>query len=157
MSQKRNLIAHYRQGGSDKIYMSCVRQEGSGANKTWVVMGKWGKRGGTLSSQIKKTTMNSTEATLEQMKLFNEKLRKGYEDIDTANYRGPATRNDREIKACLEEGDGPFDQVDIIKNREQPKIKPISKIENPQISFVEMAAICITINELGDKFDEGIE
>jgi len=147
---KRNLIAHYNKGSSDKVYMACVRKEGA----NWVVIGKWGRRGRAMSSQVKFTTVHEAEAYAEQQRLFNAKVNEGYQDIDSAVYNGGVGRHAPFIKGQLEPEDG-----GVPKTPETPKSKP-KKPEPPSppsISDYDLVALCVDISGLEERFDEGIE
>lgn len=158
MNTKRNLIAHYQKGNSDKVYMACVRREGS----KWVVIGKWGRRSETLSSQVKLTADHEAEAVAAQQSLFYSKLNKGYVDIDSASYDGGVSRRDTDICVQLEKEDAPdVFKVWTLKSRKQ-KDEQKQKQEDEQKQKVEqkdddLVALCVDMTGLEDRFDQGIE
>ena len=89
MILQRNRIAHYVQGKSDKIYISCIRHLPSGK---WQVLGKWGKRDcRTPQNMVKGEWDTEVEAFRQMEALFTERLKKGYEDILADDYDGVVT------------------------------------------------------------------
>lgn len=82
---KRIKIAHFQEGTSDKVYIIAINEH----NSVFSVNTFWGGYGKKLSSQIKCQTVNIREATMMMNNLFSEKLKKGYVDIETLQYRGP--------------------------------------------------------------------
>jgi len=130
---KMNLVAHYEEGTSDKIYMACIRANADG---TYTVLGKWGRNGRTLSSMVKLTTRDAFMAKNAQDNLFAEKMAKGYVDIDSAAYRGSVTRND----PCVRES------MELEANDPAPEQKAFGDV-----------AVCVDNTGIEDKFDEGIE
>jgi len=85
---RRNLIAHCSAGSSDKIYMACVRENPDG---TFSALAKWGRRGKSLQQMFKLTNVTEAQAVAEQDKVFAQKLKAGYVDIDDTDYDGPVT------------------------------------------------------------------
>lgn len=83
---KRNLVGHcYRPANNnDKIYMVCVRNQG---NSKWQVIVKWGRRGRSLSSQVKATFPTEAQAICLQQSIWEGQLREGYMDIESSEYR----------------------------------------------------------------------
>lgn len=149
---KRNLIAHYNKGSSDKVYMACIRKEGA----NWVVIGKWGRRGGSMSSQVKFTTQHEAEAYAEQQNLFHLKIKEGYQDVDSAVYNGGVGRHAPFIRSQLEpEVNEPTD-AEVVKPTPQVSKKPAPP-PKPEPKDEDLVALCVDIAGLEDRFDEGIE
>ena len=159
MSNKKNdynLVGHCWQDGSDKVYMACIREAAvsginnpdSAARMTYMVIGKWGRRGKTLKSQEYFRSTDYSNAKREQEKLFYSKIKKGYEDIDQSVYDGSVTRDTVGIKEALEMG-GDFDKDD--------KTLLVNILKEPETSIFGDTAICSNNIGMEDKFDEGIE
>ena len=143
MKQALNRVAHYQAGTSDKVYMACVRC----AEDCYEVLGKWGRRGKKLSSQVKGKYRTLPEALAARDNLFSEKLGEGYQDIDMGSYRGPVTMRDPEIVANLEKlGDEKAGKSERIPLESERMLDPEKQV-----------AICVDRTGLEDKFDEGIE
>jgi predicted DNA-binding WGR domain protein len=143
---KRNLIAHCESGSSDKIYMSCIRENPDG---TFSTLAKWGRRGKTLQQTFKLTNVTETQAYAEQKKVFDQKLKGGYVDIDDSSYNGPVTT--LTVKDFLEEDNG--------ATAPKPKAKP-KKVTTPKPKPVvqkEGIALCVNNAGMEDKFDQDIE
>lgn len=167
MTSKRNLIAHYNEGTSDKVYMSCVRQDNKGL---WVVLGKFGRRGKTMQCNIKLTTANEAAAVLEQEKIFKKELSKGYRDIDDPSYKGTVSRSMPTIKAALEPEDAeikhpycPTCNKPMILTRHNTyecvscSLDSLEKQSEQQKEFVEDTVFCIDNTGLESRFDVGVE
>lgn len=84
MSSKYNIIGHLYNPSknNDKVYMSCIRFD----HGEWKVIGKWGRREKGLSSMVKGTFKILESAFDHQRKLWHEKSREGYKDIDGSEY-----------------------------------------------------------------------
>jgi predicted DNA-binding WGR domain protein len=161
---RRNLIAHYAGGGSDKVYIACVRENSDG---TFSVIGKWGRRGNINQQTVKATVHSEMSAEVEQRRLFNEKITKGYEDIDDASYSGPVTRAN--LTSVLE--------PEVNNSGLAPKVKktPVTQYVPPlgddlrrtptpaapktlqQIEEEEGVMVCVNNAGMEDKFDIGVE
>ena len=86
---ERHRIAHCQSGNSDKVYISCVRDLPSGL---FQVLGKWGARDcQKMQLQVKGEFHTELAAKAEMLKLFREKTRKGYVDIESDGYTGNVT------------------------------------------------------------------
>ena len=143
MKQAINRVAHYQGGTSDKVYMACVRC----ATDCYEVLGKWGRRGKKLSSQVKGKHRTLPDALAARDLLFSEKEGEGYQDIDSASYCGPVTMRDPEIAANLEK----LGMAKVGKSERIP-------LESDRMLDPEkQVAICVDRSGLEDKFDEGIE
>jgi predicted DNA-binding WGR domain protein len=146
---ERNMIAHCQSGNSDKIYMSCVRENSDG---TYSALAKWGRRGKTLQQTFKLTSVSLAQAQAEQEKVFNQKLKAGYVNIDDVNYGGPVTT--LTVQDDMEAGDG------APTPRKPRNIRPKEnqkKAPAPKAPPKEGVAVCLNHSGIEDKFDEGIE
>jgi len=153
---KMNLVAHYEEGTSDKIYMACIRANADG---TYTVLGKWGRNGRTLSSMVKLTTRDAFMAKNAQDNLFAEKMAKGYVDIDSAAYRGSVTRNDPCVRESMEleaNDPAPVQKKPTPQEETEKLLDNMSKSAKKQKAFGDVA-VCVDNTGIEDKFDEGIE
>ncbi len=85
MTKETNFVAHFfDKGRSDKLYIVSIS---CGADNKYSVWGMWGRRKAiTLSGERKGTFPTYDEALCYAKKLFNEKLNKGYMDIESPMY-----------------------------------------------------------------------
>ena len=147
-----NLVAHYYDpaANSDKVYIASVRREG----KDWVVIGKWGRRGKRISSQVKLRTHHEFEAYQEQRNIFNVRIKEGYKDIDDPSYTGPVKRNVAGIRENLEpEQDSdpaPFAPV----QPPEPPAKAKAKVPVAEVGFV---AVCLDNKGIEEFYDMDVE
>lgn len=160
---KKNLIAHYDNGSSDKVYMACVRDNNDG---TFSVIGKWGRRGNINQQSLKASVNSIVAAEVEQKKLFLEKIRKGYQDIDESTYSGTVRRDSAFIIPNLEE-----ETTTVPRKKRTPKQPTITTIteqddteqadvdENPPLVDLEDDGVVVCVNNSGmeDKFDNETE
>ena len=149
---RRNLIAHFEEGTSDKIYMACIRANDDG---TYTVMGKWGRRGHTLSSQVKLTTRDMQIASQHQHVVFAEKISKGYVDIDSQRYRGNVTRNEQCVREAMEPEENNPVPVQKKKSPQKDTEELLNSMNQQKVS--SNVALCVDNTGIEDKFDEGIE
>lgn len=150
---KRNMICHYREGTSDKVYMACIRDLGEGKLN---VVGKWGRRGRRLKEMVYlRTAGNVSAAVEEQNRLFREKLKEGYIDIDDPSYRGVVSRSDSEIREAMELGEET--SVTPVPNKPRPPKPP--KVTPPPPPPEEKDFIVVCENNAGfdTHFTVGIE
>jgi len=144
---RRNLIAHCNAGNSDKIYMSCVRENPDGS---FSAIAKWGRRGKALQQMFKLTGVTEAQAVAEQQKVFAVKVKAGYVDIDDSSYDGPVTtltvQDDMETDTSV-----PAKPKAPAKPK---KVAPKVKIKEPP---KEGVAVCLDNSGIEDKFDQGIE
>ncbi len=77
-----NLVAHFKEGTSDKVYIVSVYKDGS----SYPVRARWGRRNGTMQEMVKSRHDTMTSAEVAARRLFREKTDKGYEDITGSNY-----------------------------------------------------------------------
>ena len=141
---KRNLVAHCQSGGSDKVYMVCVREELP--DGTFGVIVKYGRRGKTLQQSFKVSGVTESQAHAEQRKVFNQKIRGGYVDVEDPSYSGPVELSD--LSAYMESEPVSATPAKPPKPKPKPAPKPAPK---------EGVAVCVDNSGLEDKFDEGIE
>jgi predicted DNA-binding WGR domain protein len=156
----KDLIAHYTKGNSDKIYIVSVRDDSvHGGEPSFSVIGKWGKVGRVNQSTLKCVTKSDTFARLEQQRIFQDKLKKGYMDIDHEYYSGGVTR--QSLASLLEE-----------KSLTKPRKKKVKKIEEDPVGIdfdfeVEDGTVdeldmwsdeqvCVDNHAMEDGFDEGV-
>ena len=85
---KRNRVAHFQSGSSDKIYIASIRPNTSGK---FDVLGKWGPRNGNVQLQVKGTYSTESQAIAAMENLFREKTVKGYRNIEDQSYHGSVT------------------------------------------------------------------
>jgi predicted DNA-binding WGR domain protein len=95
-----NLVAHYREGSSDKVYIVSVAKSSTGGYK---VVAKWGRIWKSVQSQVKYSTPNLTIAQSEARSVFATKTKKGYVDIESSHYNGPLTMGDAWLSNLLED------------------------------------------------------
>lgn len=147
-----NLIAHYSEGGSDKVYLACVRAESGGR---FSVIGKWGRRGKAFSQQTKGTYSSLVAANMAAKEVFGEKLRKGYVDIKSPSYSGPVTVTS--VREYLEpEADSPAPKANpnpVI----QVELDPVKLLMQAQKAGKTLVAKCTDNTGMGDSFDVGVE
>lgn len=144
-TSKNNFVAHYDDPAinKDAIYIACVRKAGS----LYEVVGKWGRRGGHVSQQVKETLASETSALMAAQSLFSTKTRKGYVDITSPGYKGPVSFEN--VKQHLEpdlDGNG-MERLgeDLRRGSARPKKKD---------SETEFEVVCL--DNTGLKwFDEG--
>lgn len=154
---QRNMIAHYQGGGSDKVYIASIRQQ---ANGEYAVIGKFGRRGGNMQVQIKGTYSTLGGAQNAMQILFNEKLNKGYRNIENGGYKGPVTVGS--VTGSLEAEPGVTnttpvdqDQVDIeeaAKNSTQVQ-QELTKSRSAKIPAATFRVVCINNLGIEDRFD----
>ena len=145
---KNNMVAHFEGGTSDKVYVASVRLD---KGRGWTVIGKFGRRGKNMQASVKLSGASESEARAEQASLFNAKLRAGYKDISSAEYRGPVSRAD--MASWLE----PEDDGVVV---EQGIRVPAPKAEKPEPKADDiegMVAVCLDNNGLSEGFDVGVE
>ena len=128
--RERNLVAHFE-------------------SKQWSVLGKWGRRGKKLSSQVKWNGTEYSTALGVQRDLFNSKLKEGYVDVDSAGYSGGVGRNNSDIVQNIETGDPVEKAVPV------PKKKAVKELEE-EADPKETVAVCLDNAGMEDKFDEGV-
>lgn len=158
MREKNNLVAHYQGGGSDKVYIASVRRESDG---TWTVVCKYGRRGKTMQITEKTRGASESKARIVQRNVFNEKLQKGYIDIESAGYSGPVSLTDPTVMDNLEtEGPSPESKLGTTKAMEEreksKKGKPLTQAFSEE-EMKDMAALCVDTAGMEDSFDKGIE
>ena len=162
---KRNLIAHYVGGNSDKVYMACIRDNNDG---TFAVIGKWGRRGNIKQQSVKSTQPSLVAAEVAQKRLFLEKLSEGYKDIDDPNYTGQLSRNTQ----CVAENLEPEITPRAPRAPRVPRTPPTSpepeqvapaqppKPVAPKVEVVledDGVVVCVSNVGIEDKFDEDTE
>ena len=94
---KTNLIGHFDTATSNKLYIAALRDNKDG---TWSTVGKWGRVGGTMREKVR-FTGTQRQANLEQEKVFERKVSKGYVDIESSNYGGHLTPSTLSSNAYL--------------------------------------------------------
>jgi len=151
--QKNNLIAHYKGGGSDKVYLACVRKDSIG----WAVIGKYGRRGRNLQSQMKASGLDEFKARSEQQKLFRSKLKKGtYKDVEAdPTYSGPVTRTCDAVAPFLEPENPDVTQVIPATPPVTPPVPPTPPPSPPEPE--DIVVKCVDDLGIEDRFDQGID
>lgn len=152
MTMKRNLVAHYKGGTSDKVYMVSIRENEDGS---FSVLGKRGRTGKTMQFQLKGSFRTKSEAVGLQISIFREKLAKGYQDISSSSYHGPVTFNTPQITSNLE----PESELESVKDDVKEEIAKAKKQENPVVGFErnEFTVVCVDNTGIESRFDVGIE
>lgn len=149
MSMKANRVAHFESGTSDKVYMACVREVVTAkGEKSYEVLGKWGRRGKKFSSQVKGSFESMQVAMASADDLFRGKLAEGYVDIESGSYRGSLTLNEPEVLRNLEsESD--------VKSAWTPVPKKAKPEPEPMLDPRTMVAVCVDNSGMEDRFDVG--
>lgn len=152
-----DLVAHNYSKGHDKIYMACIRVEFplTGPAK-YTVIGKWGRRGQTLKSQVKWTGNDRMAAKSTQQGLFLSKVKEGYINIDSPSYGGGVTRQEKYIAESMECLDEASEKAAPAK----PSLEELEKRVFNQIDRVlgdGDAIVCINNAGIEDKFDLGVD
>jgi hypothetical protein len=138
--------------------MACVRDNNDG---TFSVIGKWGRRGNINQQSVKASVQSIVAAEVEQKKLFLEKIRKGYLDIDEPTYSGTVRRDSAFIIPNLEE-----ETTTVPRKKRTPTPKQPEQVaeqndvdENPPPVELEDEGVVVCVNSSGmeDKFDNGTE
>jgi predicted DNA-binding WGR domain protein len=158
---QRNRIAHYAGGGSDKIYITCIRQQPNGE---FAVLGKWGRRGGTIKSQIKSTHGHIGAAQNAMQAFMNEKLGEGYRNIESPNYNGVVTiasvQQHLEAEPGVSSNPIEFDQPAVTKEQ-QERIDKINAgllaSRSGKIPLPVMRVKCINNLGIEDRFEQDAE
>jgi predicted DNA-binding WGR domain protein len=150
-----NFIAHFYRGTSDKIYMACIRIEELANTVKFVVIGKWGRRGQTLKSQVKWSGNDRVAAVHAQIELFESKLKEGYVDINSFSYNDSVNYNSPYITESLELNQNKFQP----EKSKPEKSKPVKKIPLESNRMFSSGDVVVCINNAGieDKFDLGID
>jgi len=148
---KRNLIAHYQSGTSDKIYIVSVRELPSGY---FEVLAKWGRRHCTrIQLLVKGIFKTETEAIALMTSLLCEKTNKGYKDIEYPGYTGTVTRD--EVRNFLEV------EPEELKNPPKRKVAPVVEDSPedvpPPRSHRNFVVRCINNLGLEHLFEVGAE
>lgn len=101
MSQLPTANLYYREGGSDKVYIVAIEQEGSG----YVVNFEYGRRGNTLITGTKTNSPVPYNKALTIFgKLVNEKMGKGYKEVNNGRVTtiaNPITARETGAKPML--------------------------------------------------------
>ena len=159
---KTNYIGHVKKGGSDKVYVVAVVDNGDG---TYDCVGRYGRNQGSMKEQVKAKGVSKFAAESAADKLVRSKMHRNkdpYMDIDSTEYRNGLTRDDGWLKKWLEpeEGTVPTPKaVTIPKVNTDPippeavKSKPAKKSEQ----FEDQVYVCINNAGYEHLFDEGIE
>ena len=101
MSELKTIDLYFREGGSDKVYMVAIEQEGSG----YVVNFQYGRRGSTLVTGSKTDRPVSYDKALAVFgKLVNEKMKKGYKEATNGkavSMANPVVARETGVKPML--------------------------------------------------------
>lgn len=152
--KKDNLVAHKQEKAMDKVYMACLREEKDAqGNSKFIVIGKWGRRGYTLKSQVKWTGSDYRVSRDKQCELFRSKLAEGYIDIDSPEYargkRNPVTRIESVIAASLE--------LRSAKLLPSSRLDESVPLESDRMIKDGDEVTCINNAGIEDKFDLGVD
>lgn len=127
---KRNYIAHCFSGNTDKYYVLSVRK----FSGVWQVIALWGRVGRNPQEQIKGEWNDEREATYVARILFEEKLKRGYNDIDSPDYPGTLCRHALGFLA-------PEDDVTLVP--------PVEPIEQQEKTIVKKTFPVLCVNSIG--------
>lgn len=140
---RRNIILHYEAGTSDKVYIVSVVKKSSG----YQVVTKWGRRGReNLNSQVKGTFPDELAARYLQGEIVNEKIGKGYQDIESSSYRGSVRTSDLDIIDNLEKDDG-ITLMEVFNEEAREKNRTLKG---------ETEMVCVDNSGIEDGFDRGV-
>jgi predicted DNA-binding WGR domain protein len=87
MMMENNRVGHCQSGNSDKVYIVTV----SDNDGDYIVNAIWGRRGKLSNNQIKGAFNTIREARMEMERVFETKVKKGYQNIESSDYSGPVT------------------------------------------------------------------
>ncbi|MEN6622163.1 MAG: WGR domain-containing protein [Smithella sp.] len=153
-----NIVGHYFRPllNSDKIYILGIRKTGN----EFAVMAKWGRRGNSLSNQVKGNFQTIAQASECVEKLWKGRLSDGYMDIESDEYvrqmkaynQIPLTLNDIQVSKNLE------DDLNFPKKTNN-ETTPSTSVDITPSNMVDMeeTMICNDNTGLEDHFDVGIE
>ena len=155
---ERNLIGHYQSVGSDKVYIVSVKYQPSG---DYAVIAKWGRRGGTMQSQLKGVYPTLGGAERAMYELFQEKMNKGYENIEKVSYKGPVTLNSvaRHLEA---ESNGPVvnpfggdddDDKQRVNKNVDGVVSSLLKGRSGKIPLEVLRVRCVNNGGIEDRFE----
>ena len=151
---ERSMIAHDQTGTSDKLYVVSARSSAFGG---YDVVGKWGRRGNTLSEQKKGTCSNLERAQDKMRELFGKKIKKGYVNIESVAYHGPVTL--ASVKEYLEGEEIPDVPDSIARAANKTETLSISNIEitdpKPVVNVREVEVQCVDNLGMENRFDLG--
>jgi len=150
MSVRMNVVVHCDEDNHDKVYMGCIRKQAG----SYQVIGKWGRVGRTLSSQLKGSSFSLSGAATMRDDVIQEKIAKGYRNIESPDYDGSVTFKTPCVVENLETEElGVF----LNKTHEFPGWpsaeagKPISQQDK------EFVVVCKDSTGIESLFDENIE
>jgi hypothetical protein len=147
-----NMVAHCREGTSDKVYIVSV-VKGSGVNP-FKVVAKAGRIWKTMTTYPKGVYFREAAAMSVANKIFQSKLNKGYENIESPNYsrihgHAPLKMSDSWLSGYLEsDGD---EVVGIIEEPDPEPVPPEAASERGR----DWEVVCVNVLGMEDKFDEG--
>jgi predicted DNA-binding WGR domain protein len=147
---KRNWVGHNEEGTSDKLYFVCVRDN---SDKTFTVLGKWGRRGRLHPSQSKVylTTPNESAAYAEKEREVKHRSKRGYVDIESPGYGGSVRVSDRCVQDHLEFSD----KFDVSQAKNNGKAAPSRPETLPETD--DFIVVCRDNSGMEERFDIGIE
>jgi predicted DNA-binding WGR domain protein len=148
MNPQRDIVLHYLDGNSDKVYISGIRLRSGGQ---FAVVGLWGRRGKRLAQQVKLVTGSRYVAVTKQQWLASEKKHKGYIDISSPEYHGDLVPDDPWLESYL------LADFGVTRTSVLPEIK---KTRPPRVKIVpndERELICIDNKDYEKHFDIGVE
>ena len=157
MSVQMNVVVHCDEDNHDKVYMGCIKKQAG----SYQVIGKWGRVGRTLSSQLKGSSAQLAGAVVMRDNVIQEKIAKGYRNIQSLDYHGSVTLKTPCVAENLElEIFGtPLSQA-VEENlvRSQKPTKSLAESRNPiSQQDKEFVVVCRDNTGIEERFDENIE
>ena len=106
---------------------------------------------------FKLTGVSESKAQAEQQKVFQQKLKTGYVDIDDQNYSGPVTT--LTVRSDMENEPGGISKPKPKKKTETAKerLARLKTAKEAKAKPKEGVVVCIDNAGMEDKFDKGIE
>jgi predicted DNA-binding WGR domain protein len=146
-----NVVAHCKQGTSDKVYMIGVYPEKlSNGESEFVVKVRYGRRGNVNQETIKARRASIDLARADMNKLIGTKIKKGYVDIESSSYTGTMTLD--EVDGILApEGDA-FDPDDILNVTQNA----VNSVVEDDFDGEDVEAVCLDNVGMEDKFLVGV-
>jgi len=149
-NHEMNVVVHCNEDNHDKVYMGCIKKQAG----SYQVIGKWGRVGKTLSSQIKGSSANLAGAFILRDSVIQEKIAKGYRNIEDPSYGGDVTFQTPCVAENLESEEmGVFSG----KTPEEPVKPPDEAGKKVSIPKGQFVVVCRDSTGIESLFDENIE
>jgi predicted DNA-binding WGR domain protein len=146
-----NVVVHCDEGNHDKVYIGCIRKQGG----SYQVIGKWGRVGKTLSSQMKGSSASLAGAAVIRDNVIQEKIAKGYRNIEDPSYHGRVTFK----TPCVAENLEPeISEVSPSpKKSEEPGWPSAEAGKKASVPNGQFAVVCRDNTGIEERFDENVE